>query len=382
MKKSLGVPLIIAGIIAASVAVILVHNHKVKVTAEQESKAAAEKIVAGTDTGETSAVELLKDYKWQDYLELGKYKGLSATKTTTKITDEIVKEQIIQDCTTQKEVKDRVSKKHDVLTIDYSGTTGKNKKSVVKESDVSMTLGQNEILAEFDKKLTGKKTGAKITFQAKYPDDYYDEALKAKTVSFTVKIKKITEVQTPDKLTDKLAKKQGYDSLSDYKKAVRDNLESNAKQEADSNLKADILNQILDKSKLKKTPKDLLKQYENQAKEEAKSQASQFGMSYETFLASYMGGEKGLTESATNQLKEDFVYKAIGQKENIILRNQEYQELAKKYFTDSIDSVSALEEQYGRQTVLEEIYKDKVYDQILSLCKITDKEETQTKGDE
>ena len=57
---------------------------------------------------------------------------------------------------------------------------------------MTFTLGQGQMIEDFDQGVVGLGAGEERTFDAVFPEDYRAEELQGKTVQFTVKVLKST----------------------------------------------------------------------------------------------------------------------------------------------------------------------------------------------
>lgn len=100
---------------------------------------------------------------------------------------------------------DRAAKEGDKVTIDFSGKDAEGKEitgTVAENFDV--TIGSKSLIPGFEEELIGKKTGDEHTFTVTFPKEYHAEQLREKPVTFTIRMRGVSEVQKPE-LTDAFA---------------------------------------------------------------------------------------------------------------------------------------------------------------------------------
>jgi trigger factor len=118
-----------------------------------------------------------------------------------------------------------------------------------RHDNVTVDLGAPANPPGFDEALTGLQTGESKTFEITYPESYTIEELAGTTVRYDVEIKSIRKRQVPE-LDDEFAKDLGeFDSLDALRARVRSDLERDAKQEAEREVRMDLLRQLASRVK-------------------------------------------------------------------------------------------------------------------------------------
>jgi trigger factor len=118
-----------------------------------------------------------------------------------------------------------------------------------RHDNVTVDLGAPANPPGFDEALTGLQTGESKTFEITYPESYTIEELAGTTVRCDVEIKSIRKRQVPE-LDDEFAKDLGeFDSLDALRARVRSDLERDAKQEAEREVRMDLLRQLASRVK-------------------------------------------------------------------------------------------------------------------------------------
>jgi len=141
-----------------------------------------------------------------EFVELGKYKGLSITVEKTEVTEADVEEEIesyLQGYVDYKEVKDRDTvKEGDYLSIDYTCKVDGKKNEEYSDEDAEMKAGggeMNEYLGsglgddfEVESKVIGAKLGSTVTTEFTFPKDYEDESVAGKKCTMEITINSIS----------------------------------------------------------------------------------------------------------------------------------------------------------------------------------------------
>jgi trigger factor len=112
------------------------------------------------------------------------------------------------------------------------------------EEDITLIVGNPQTNADFSENLRGARAGETRSFEVSYPADYHRKSYAGKTVRYTVQIKDIKEKQLPE-TNDDLAKDLGHENLEALKSKVRDDLVTQAKQNAEKRAREALLDSIV-----------------------------------------------------------------------------------------------------------------------------------------
>ena len=113
-----------------------------------------------------------------------------------------------------------------------------------KHDNVTVDIGAPANPPGFDEALTGLHAGEEKTFDVTYPQDYTITELAGTTVRYDVSVKAVRKRVIPD-LDDEFAKDLGeFDSLDALRARVRTDLEQEAAQDAEREMRAELLQQL------------------------------------------------------------------------------------------------------------------------------------------
>jgi len=108
---------------------------------------------------------------------------------------------------------------------------------------MTFTIGQGQMIEDFDKGVVGLGAGEESTFDAAFPDDYRAEELQGKTVQFSVKVSEVNERQLPE-LDEEFFQKFGIEEGGE--EAFHAEVRGNMQRELDSAVKNQIKQQVMD----------------------------------------------------------------------------------------------------------------------------------------
>lgn len=179
-------------------------------------------------------------------LEVTDYKGVSVTMPPHEVKDENVdetlghiREQHAQFVPVEGEAQDGA---YLTVTIDgeFVGESGKP----IHEEDITLVVGGAQQNAEFTQHLRGARAGEVREFEISYPADHHRKSWAGKTVRYRTTVKDVKEKVLPE-LNDEFAKDLGYESLEALRTRVRDDLVTQAKQNAEKKVREELLDTIV-----------------------------------------------------------------------------------------------------------------------------------------
>ncbi len=141
---------------------------------------------------------------------------------------------------------DRKSKQGDRVVCDFDGTLKGKKIDGGHGTNVPVVLGQGQMLPDFEKGLTGVKTGDETSFTVKFPKDYHAEDLQGQKVEFAVTVHKVEEMKLPpvdDTLAEMFNVEEG--GIEQFKKDVLENMQREAEQKVKNDVREQAMNGLL-----------------------------------------------------------------------------------------------------------------------------------------
>jgi trigger factor len=144
-------------------------------------------------------------------------------------------------------VEDRPSQDGDFVSVNLVGKRIEpSEEEDLKSDDVQIEIGAKNVQAEFNENLRGVKADDVREFRVKYPDDFSSEGLAGKTLEFTATVVAVREKEPPE-LDDEFARDFGdYENLQQLRDKIRENLVATAEARAESGLRDETVNRILE----------------------------------------------------------------------------------------------------------------------------------------
>ena len=108
-----------------------------------------------------------------------------------------------------------------------------------------LVLGEGRAIPEVEERIMGLVPGETIDATVRFPDDFPDEAKRGRPRDIRLTLHEVKRQHLPE-TDDAFAREVGdFDSLESLKRAIREDLEKEAEREADSKVRADLLEQII-----------------------------------------------------------------------------------------------------------------------------------------
>lgn len=204
-----------------------------------------------------------------NYISISQYKSLKIPKAQAdEVTDDLVDfslAQYLQNENLKQHDTQSQIKEGDTICLSY---TGRYNGSSFRNSDVKglvITLGNGSIDENFEKQILGHKPEEIFDVKMTLPDNYSDNFVAGKEVTFNVQVEYILKsVEIPNVVTDDFIKQHTkYSSLAQYKRHIKKDLKTKAKLKAEQTNRKKSIEVLLKHTKVKKYPNKELKEIEN-----------------------------------------------------------------------------------------------------------------------
>ena len=322
------------------------------------------------------------DWKLEDCIVLGDYKGLRLTKTVGQVTEEEV-DSYIQSQATAEEVTDENAavQDGDTVNIDYVGKIdGKEFDGGSAQGSV-LVVGSDTFIDGFEDGLIGMKKGETRDLNLTFPDDYGNTDVAGKAVVFTVTLNSISRVPEQDDAWVSSYTDGKYTSMNDYRAYMKESLQEGNDEAADQQLNSDAWEQIEKTCTFLKLPKSYVEEGSEEFEKNVTSQAEQYNATLDDFIT-----QNGLTAEEYKTRKEQYgrytavsrlLLEALMQAEQLTDDSQEYKDALAETEKAWGMTEDALKEQYGEDTLKQYVETQMVLDKVIGYAEVT---EVQTDG--
>jgi trigger factor len=214
---------------------------------EHKLEPLAQPIIKEVDNKPDQPLKFTLSFEIMPDLEVENYKEIPVTRSSADITDEKVT-QALESVREQHAqfipVDDGKATEGHILTVNVDGEFEDDSKPT-HEENITIILGHPQTNEEFTKNLIGVAQDETRTFDVEYPEDFGQKDLAGKKVRYTVLVKEIKEKQLPE-LNDDFAKDIGQESLEAFKEKVRNDLVTQANQNAEKEAREAVLKSIME----------------------------------------------------------------------------------------------------------------------------------------
>lgn len=310
-------------------------------------------------------------------VELGEYKGLKATKKSTKVTADEVKAELArmqEQNSTVSDVDDRAVKKNDIVVIDFEGFVDGKAFEGGKAEKYELTIGSNQFIPGFEDQIIGHKIGDEFDVNVKFPEDYQAD-LASKDAVFKIKLHGIKVKDVPA-LDDEFAKDVSeFDTLDELKKDIKKQLEKRKNDDAENELHNTLLEEVakcikaeIPEAMIEKTIDDDVNEYSYRLQSQ--------GLKLETYLKytgmDMKGFREGFKERAETQVRLNLALEKIIEKEKIEVTEEDIEAEYKKYADAYNMDIDTIKKAVSAESLKPELASRKAIDLIVDSAVVTE----------
>ena len=270
-------------------------------------------------------------------VDVKKYKGLEVEKMETKIGAKEVNEELerVQKSQGRMEtVEGRKSKKGDTLVFDFEGSVDGNVFEGGTAENYELKLGSGQFIPGFEEQLEGKESGEEVDVKVTFPEEYHAEELAGKDAVFKCKIHEIKEEILPE-INDELASDvSDFETLDEYKKDIKKNLQAKAKETDESVMKDRALEALFNSNEVEAPASMVQNELENMIYDMNQNLAAQ-GIGLQQYMEWLGQTPEQLMEQsrpeAEKRIKTRILLKNIIRQEGLTVDPAEVEELMKEF---------------------------------------------------
>ena len=311
-------------------------------TAATTQEAAAE--VAAEEEWMTNPTAYLSGINAADYVDLpANYSSLTVEVEPVKeVTDEEVEDLINKEREARRELKEVTNRKKvkegDVVNIDYVGRIDGEEFDGGSAEGYDLEIGSGSFIDGFEDGLIGQTVGDTVTLELTFPENYGDSTKAGVDAEFDVTINSIQQYEVPD-LTNQFVIDLGItddfnnsvSTVEELRTFIRNYLVESNESQYTQRLEEAIKNALFATSTLKKDVPEAMVERTNEVitTELTNYAASTYGIDLKTFMM--VGGstegsyEQDIRDMAVQSVQKNIILKAIGDKEGIVMTDDEFQ---------------------------------------------------------
>ena len=299
--------------------------------------------------------------------ELGQYKGIEVDYEVQEVTDDDVQgalDYFAQTLEEEAAITDRALAAGDYVVIDFVGTIDGEVFDGGSATGATLELGSGTTIPGFEDGMIGKNVGDSVSLDLTFPDSYPQDPDKAgKAVNFLININEAYNYVTPE-LTDELvAANSDYQTIEEYSKAAREQLELQAKQYSESKVQNDIIQKVIENAKFGGQIDEQIAYEEQDCIDYYDSMCMQsFGVDGATYFGYIWGISREeylamVYEESSMSVKYNLILDEIAKKENLTVSQEEYDAMFQETFINTYGFAS-------REEVLTQLSEQQVDETI------------------
>jgi len=217
-------------------------------------------------------------------------------------------------------VKNEPAGKEDKIVVDMDMLLDGVALEGGQTKDHGIYLSEEQYIPGLQKELVGLKKDDEKSFKLAMPKEHYQKQTAGKEVEFKIKVKDVFERQIPE-LNDEFAKGMGQDSVEKLRGLIQENLTNEAKQKEEQRVEIEMLDQLIDKSKIGEIPELLVEAEKDKMFFELKRGVEQQGMEWNKYIESIKKTEEeliaGFADQAARRAKAALVSRAVAKGQNM-----------------------------------------------------------------
>ncbi len=321
-------------------------------------------------------------------IKLGDYKGLEIARRTRSIADEDVDrmvESLRENSASLEPVEDRGAQLGDTVTASFHGKfLDEPEAEPINVEDVDVVLGGEGVVAEITNNLLDTKADDETTFRVSYPPDFSSKGLAGKNIEYTVKVSAVRIKELPE-LDDEWAQSLGDEvgSLAELRLKIREDLETQAKNEAEGRMRADLIRRLVESHQFELPERLVQHQTEHRFESVMRDMIGQ-GIDPRNPQLDWDKARDSLKEQAGYDLRGSLLLERIADEEKIEVGDQE--------IDDEINAVAAasrqtpeqvraiLTKQGGERSIAGRLRNRKALDVLVANARVTDEEWKEDEG--
>jgi trigger factor len=254
------------------------------------------------------------------------YKELRADKPVIAVTEEEVEQalkSLQEQHATFTAVEGSALGDGDFAQVSLDGNPKDGQAKPVHMDDILVEIGGKNTMPEFTESLRGASAGDTRTFDVVYPQDFSDQRLAGKTLTYTVKVHAIKQKSLPE-LNEEFAKQLGeFTNLAEVRQKIREGMEAERKHEAEHQAKDKLVADLIKRNDFE-VPEALVdRQIDIRLERGLRALAAQ-GMKAEDIKKMDLNRLRaGQRDQAVQEVKASLLLDKVAQEENIQVSDAE-----------------------------------------------------------
>lgn len=290
-----------------------------------------------------NGVELVCKVTVKPEVSIEGYKGLSAVKAPTEVTDEEVDADISKKLEQNARiipVEGRAVENGDIAVIDFEGFVDGEAFDGGKAEEYELEIGSGSFIPGFEDQIIGHSVEEEFDVNVNFPEEYA-EALAGKAATFKIKLHAIKAKELPVLDDDFVKDISEFDTVDELKADIRKTLEEQKKTASDRNFENEIFDKLANILEAE-IPEAMVNRTVDNMISEFKYNVESQGIPFEQYLG-YLGMsvdsiKETYKERAEKEVRIELALEKIAELENIEVTDEdveaEFTAMSEKYSVD------------------------------------------------
>ncbi len=334
------------------------------------------------ERADDAPMELTFSFEVAPRCQLGDYKGIAVERPVLKIADEDV-QKALDDMRGRyalyETLESGAAEEGDQVIIDFKGTIDGEEFAGGAAENYPYILGSKRFFPEFEAALQGAESGAELSCEVPFPEDYPSKEVAGRTATFAIKVAEIKRKKLPE-LNDEFAEQAGAGNLAALRADIEKQLQEGASAQSDRIAENNAIKTIVEASTFE-LPKSLVQSSANEYYNQEIRRLMSLRVPQSEIEERDEEIKKEAEENALRNIKGYVAVSEIGKAEDIEVTDADFEKEAEAIQgrtgmdMEVIGRFLAQEEQ--RDEYFNRIFRTKALAVVMENAKVTEKEVTQ-----
>jgi trigger factor len=287
--------------------------------------------------------------------EPAEYKGVEVPYRQPEVTDEDVDkrlEELRESKATYVNEEPRTIQDGDYAVVALESIAGAE--DPIKSDEVVVLIGGPETLAGFTEHLRGASPGEEKEFDVTYPEEYGQEKLAGKTVTFRVSVKGLRRKELPE-VSDDFAQDLGdFRTVDELKDALRKSILAQRESEAQREAKDKLVEKLVDANDFPVPTAFVERQIENRVQQRLQSLAQQ-GVDPKSFNLDWDKIKEAQHDAALREVKASLILTKVAEREAIGVTNDEVDREVERIARQSREPLATVRKKLVKEGTMDRI---------------------------
>lgn len=322
-----------------------------------------------TLTGCNTQIKVSYDVNASDYINLGEYKGITASVDTASIENNLIEKRIVSDRdtkTTYSEVT-REAKEEDKVTVTFYGTIGGQQISGFSNESYSMVIGKDTFPIDgFVDALQGMKAGDTKVITLTVPDNFSDEPEYAgRKIVYDITMNKVEQPNVP-MITDAYVQQNfNYNTVAEYRQSIKDEIQSTIDEQVNSAKKEAVLTKLQDRCEVISYPEDFMNTKSEELNKSISFYCTMQGKSVEEYCQDTY--KMSFDEYVKKAVVQELIFQEIIRKENLSITEYDYKGDLESFAKDiGYTDKQSLVDKYGKDKIVKSMLIKRAQDIVMN----------------